>query len=385
MDVSDLFNQLKPQFDEIDKSLDRLNSLTIQITETPAPPFMEQERGLLVADLFKAQGYQVRTDTVGNVLAGLNLNHPTPVILSAHLDTVFSNRIIKVDRREEKLFAPGVGDDSRGLACLLLISELLRPTPFASDIVFVATVGEEGLGDLRGVKHVFSETYNWKPKYFITIDGTGTTRIVDQGIGSLRYRLYFRGPGGHSYGSFGTVNPAFALGDFMASFSLLKPRPEVLTTFSLGVVGGGTSINAIPEEVWVDIDLRSELSSELESLNEQIHNLAEHAANKETSSRLGDISFEFEAVGHRPPGKMDDPAFREVIQKVQSQLGIETNFTASSTDANVPLNQGIPAISVAGVELAGRAHTQDEWIDASEGSLVPVRRNLLLVCAAVQL
>jgi acetylornithine deacetylase/succinyl-diaminopimelate desuccinylase-like protein len=375
----------QPLIEEIDQLKEQLITETILITEVIAPPFQEENRGKFILNCFKESGYQVQTDQIGNVLAAKDFSKiSTPVIVSAHLDTVFPEDVpIKVTREGDKLSAPGVGDDSRGLAVLLALARLVKEISTKHPILFVATVGEEGIGDLRGVKHMFfaDEHQSIHPvRAFITVDGTGTTKVVNEAVGSKRYRIHFKGPGGHSYGAFGQVNPSYALATFTQFLAQVVVPQEPKVTHNIGLIGGGTSINSIPYHVWADIDIRSVDQKELEKLDEQLQNFAIVAIKKEMELRDGELTYEFEQVGDRPGGKLPDDSFlAEAVKAANQHFNLETIFEPSSTDANVPLSMEIPAISIASVEDAGRAHSTDEWIDAGESSLITVKRNLLVL------
>jgi acetylornithine deacetylase/succinyl-diaminopimelate desuccinylase-like protein len=375
----------QPLIEEIDKLKEQLIADTITITEVIAPPFQEENRGNLISNCFKESGYQVQTDQIGNLLAAKDFSKiESPVIVSAHLDTVFPEEVpIKVIREADKLSAPGVGDDSRGLAVILGLARLVKEISTKYPILFVATVGEEGIGDLRGVKHLFfaDEHQPIHPvRAFITIDGTGTTKVVNEAVGSKRYRVHFKGPGGHSYGAFGQVNPSYAFASFTQSLAEVEIPNEPKVTHNIGVIGGGTSINSIPYHVWADIDIRSVDQKELEKLDEQLQKFAMEGIKKEMELRNGELTYEFEQVGDRPGGKLPDDSFlAEAAKAANRYFSLETTFEPSSTDANVPLSINVPAISVASVEDAGRAHSTDEWIDAGQSSLITVKRNLLLL------
>ncbi len=380
---------VKPIFEEIDGLKEQLIEKTIEITQIKAPTFHEANRGNFICDLFKKYGYNTVIDEIGNVLASQNLDSmENPVILSAHLDTVFPEEVvIKVKRKSDILSGPGVGDNSRGLVVLLIIAKLFKKLKTKIPVLFVATVGEEGLGDLRGVKHLFEADEHAKIhpiRTFIAIDGTKSSRVVTGGIGSLRFRVHFNGPGGHSFGEFGICNPAYALADFMNNFSKIKVPTERKTTYSIGIINGGTSINTIPDHVWADIDLRSAHKDELMKLESKVKNLVEKSANLETTARRGEINYTIEKLGKRPSGKLAEDSFLlDAVKVSNNYFEIEHELVASSTDANVPLSLNVPAISVAGVENSGRAHTIDEWIDAGESSLLPIKRNLLLLALLV--
>ncbi len=380
-------------------SVEELIEETIRITEIKAPPFQENLRAEYLFNRFEEIGLQTEFDKLGNVLGTFqskndgNIELDQPIIISAHIDTVFSEDVeIKVTREDsgEKILlkAPGVGDDSRGLAVLIYMAKAIK---FLLDkiernqlnhVLFVATLGEEGKGDLRGVKHLFNnEGYKDNCSSFVTVDGTGNSRIVDQGIGSLRYRVVYKGPGGHSYGAFGQVNPAFSLGEMMHEMSKIKVLSNPKTTYNVGVISGGTSINSIPDEVFAEIDLRSEDNDSLNALDKEFRDICDKAKiNENTRASDGAIELEIIKIGERPSGKTDHNS--EIIKNIvlaNTFFDIPTEWISSSTDANIPTSFGIPSICISSVDDAGRAHSLDEWIDAGQGSLLTVKRNLLFI------
>ncbi|HEX8840316.1 MAG TPA: M20/M25/M40 family metallo-hydrolase, partial [Sphingomicrobium sp.] len=246
----------------------------VKITEIPAPPFKEQGRARAVAEMLRARGLEPKIDAEGNVLALRKGTVPGPVVVvAAHLDTVFPEGTnVTVRRDGTKLSAPGVGDDSSGVATLLALVDAMNAgrVQTRSDILFVGNVGEEGLGDLRGVRHLFEKgEYKGRIRAFFSLDGGGLDSITTGGTGSKRYRVTFNGPGGHSYGAFGIVNPLVPLAKTVSALYDIKVPAEPKTTFSASVIGGGTSVNAIPNQVWLEVDMRSESAAELGKLEQQ--------------------------------------------------------------------------------------------------------------------
>ncbi len=388
MEISHVAKTFSKQLEIIDNSLDRLNDLTIKIAKIPAPPFREEERGIFIADKFRGMGYPVLVDEVGNIIASMALNNDESqrkcVVVCAHLDTVFPMET-KLDIRKEndKLIGPGVGDDARGLANLLLIADLLKSVEGKMPIYFIANVGEEGIGDLRGVKHLFFGYEHRNRfshvKYFITIDSAGAGTIIWKSIGSKRYKLTFKGPGGHSFQNFGRVNPIYALSRFIISLQSIELPKEIQTTFSIGKIEGGISVNAIPEFASCLIDLRSEDPKVLENIEGKVKELIETALSFENTHGKGILTANLVKIGDRPAGKCLDGVLLDSAKVATRYLGIEPCLKASSTDANVPQSLGIEAIAVSGSADAANAHSLDEWIDCSEGSLVPLKRNFLLI------
>ena len=263
----------------------------VTLTEIPSPPFQEAVRARAYEAMLRAHGLaDVEMDEAGNVMgvrAGTG-NGPL-IVVAAHLDTVFpAGTDVTVRREGTKLFAPGVGDDTRSLAVLLAYMRALDAAGIRtqSDILFVGDVGEEGLGDLRGIRHLFSKgKYRERIKAFITVDSPEMERIAVGGIGSKRYRVTFRGPGGHSFSAFGTVNPMYAMAQAMQALAKTKVPDKPRTTFGVTVTGGGTSINAIPNEVWMDVDMRSQSAEELARLEAHFRTVVLEAVAAENATR----------------------------------------------------------------------------------------------------
>lgn len=345
----------------------------IELTEIPAPPFKEEVRAAAYAEKFRALGLQeVELDGIGNVL-GLRRGRGNGqvIVVAAHLDTVFPEGTDVTVRREgTKLYAPGVGDDTRGLAALLAFVRALDAAGIETeqDILFVGDVGEEGKGDLRGIRYLFEQgAYREKIAGFFTIDGLEVGQITTGAVGSLRYRVTFRGPGGHSLNAFGTVNPAYALGSLMAGMARIEVPAEPRTTFCASVMGGGSSINAIPEDVWLEVDLRSVDAAELDKLDTALHALVEEAVAAENArgdTSHGAIRAEVSRIGNRPAGQTAPES--TIVQSALAALpafGFTASTGESSTDANIPMSLGVPAICLGSGGTGGRAHTLEEWID----------------------
>lgn len=362
----------------------------IRLCEIPAPPFKEAERGKAYADLFRTHGLKnVRIDKAGNVLGERPGQAARPhLVFSAHLDTVFPEGTdVKVTREGSLLRGPGIGDDCRGLAVVLGVIRALQKgrvqTP--GTITFVGTVGEEGLGDLRGVKALFRETLKDQVDRFVSVDGTGLG-VTHIAVGSRRYRVTFRGPGGHSYGSFGVANPIHALGRAINTIADFQVPHEPRTTFSVGRMGGGTSVNAIPSDAWMEIDLRSADSAALRSLDARFRKAVDQALAQENErwTNQGRLTVETELVGERPAGRT--PATAAIIEaaaSVSKALGLPVWFDAGSTDANIPMSLSIPAITIDGGGEGSGAHSPDETFDTASSSL-GTQRAVLLAIALTQ-
>lgn len=349
----------------------------IELTEIEAPPFKEEKRALVYADYFRTLGLDsVWIDEVGNVL-GLykGSEGQRTVALDAHLDTVFPEGTdVKVRVKNDTLFAPGIGDDTRALSMLLTIIESMKATNIQpkDNILFVGTVGEEGLGDLRGVKHLFRDN-GPQIDSWIAIDGGEIGRVNNKGLGSYRYRVTFKGPGGHSWGAFGLANPHHALGEaishFVAAADVYTARGPK-TSYNVGVISGGTSINSIPFESIMEIDIRSIDPSRLDAME----TLLEEAVNKALTHQNGikrqgpNLTVSIDKIGNRPSGELSDslPLIQRVLAAT-SHFGAKPYLTRGSTDSNIPIAKGIPAVTIGRGGKGGKAHSLDEWWMNDEG------------------
>lgn len=351
---------------------DRFVRELVTLTEVPSPPFKEQARAAAFANMLRQSGMaDVETDPEGNVMALRKGAGKGLLVVNAHLDTVFPEGTdVKVRRQGTRLSAPGVGDDTRGLALVLSLIRTLDAAKIrtASDILFVGDVGEEGEGDLRGVKYLFQQgTYHDRVTQMIAIDGGDVNGVTTGGVGSKRYRVAFTGPGGHSYGAFGLVNPAYAMAEAMTRFARLTVPSKPKTTFNVGVVRGGTSVNSIPSEVSMDVDMRSESCAELAKLDASFRAVvrdAVDAENRARSTREGPVKADPKVIGERPCG--ETPRSAAIVQGADAAIrvfGLTPHFTISSTDANVPMSLGIPAITIGRGGPSGRQHSPDEWTD----------------------
>ncbi|HEY6989072.1 MAG TPA: M20/M25/M40 family metallo-hydrolase [Bryobacteraceae bacterium] len=364
----------------------------ITLTEIPAPPFKEDARAKAYLDMLSAHGLSdVEMDAEGNVMGLRKGSGAGPMLaVLAHLDTVFPEGTdVKVKQNGTRLAAPGVGDDSRGLSVVLHILRAMAAAKFqtASDILFVGNVGEEGEGDLRGVKYLLTRgKYKDRVKQLIAVDGPEQVRIVTGGIGTKRYRVYFSGPGGHSYLAFGLVNPAFAMGNAITKMARLKVTAQPKTTFNVGVLSGGISANSIPVKVSMDVDLRSESKDELNKLANQFHSILHEAVveeNEARSTKEGAIVAEAKLISDRPAGETphDSVLVRSAAAVIRA-FGHEPVYGAISTDANIPMSIGIPAVAIARGGKGGRQHSLDEWVDVEENSSVEAAQVLMLTILA---
>jgi len=345
----------------------------IRICEVPAPPFGEAPRARLYANAMREVGLaNVRIDAAGNVLGERRGRAQRPhLVLSAHLDTVFpADTTVKVRREGAVLRGPGIGDDCRGLAVILAVARAMRDTGVQTEgsITFVGTVGEEGLGDLRGVKALFHETLKGKVDRFISVDGDGYS-LTNVGVGSRRYRVTYRGPGGHSYDDFGRASPVSALGLSVAAISRIEVPATPRTTRNVGRVGGGTSINAIPGDAWMEIDLRSSDEDALSNLDAKVKAAIQEALEVENGRRKRDdpLILMVEPVGNRPAGRtaVATPMVRTAAAVLKT-LGLPARFDEGSTDANLPMSIGIPSLTVGGGGSGRDAHSPRESFDTTD-------------------
>ncbi|MEX1181911.1 MAG: M20/M25/M40 family metallo-hydrolase [Gemmatimonadota bacterium] len=363
----------------------------IALTEIPAPPFGEQARAAAFADLLRGAGADsVYIDEAGNVTAvRRGTMGGRVIVLAGHLDTVFPEGTdVTVRESGDTLFAPGIGDDTQGL---IVVLHALRAMVEAgiraeSDVLFVGTVGEEGLGDLRGVKHLFREG-GPQVGAFISVDGGSDAGITNEALGSRRYRVRFEGPGGHSWGAFGTGNPAHALGRAILMFDTVAARfvaePGPRTSYSVGRIGGGTSVNSIPFEAWAEVDMRSQSQARLLALDSIFRaSMQQAVAEQNRTVTTGvPIRLDVELVGDRPSGVTPPgtPLLERVIA-VTRWFGDEPRLGSSSTDANTPIALGIPALTIGRGGIGGNSHAPDEWwldVDSERA----IKRALLIVLA----
>ena len=365
------------------------------LTEIPAPPFMEEERGRAFLGMLLEVGVDSAwVDEVGNVIGLRRGTGNGPVLaLAGHLDTVFPEGTdVTIRVQGDSLLAPGIADDTRGLAAVLAVLRALNEAGVrtAGDILFIGNVGEEGLGDLRGVKHLFREG-GPRIDTFISIDGTGAEGITHMGLGSHRYRVTFKGPGGHSWGAFGLANPGHALGRAVRYFQdgadPFTRDAEFRTSYNVGRLGGGTSVNSVPFEAWMEIDMRSEGVETLLGVDAILQEAIQRALREENDlRRRGDpLTVDVDMIGDRPSGEIsEDHDFVQTAAAVTRALGLQPRFGRSSTDSNTPISLGIPAITIGGGGEGFGAHSLHEGFRNVAGH-VGVQRALLIVLSQVGL
>ena len=364
----------------------------IFLTEIPAPPFMEDIRGKAYAELLREAGADsVLIDEVGNVLAfrggtrgGRN------VVLWGHMDTVFPEGTdVSVKIRGDTLFAPGVGDDTRGLVVVLTVLRAMEGAGVRTeaDLIFLGSVGEEGLGDLRGMKHLFRDG-GPRVDAFIEVDGSGMAPIVSMGLGSVRYRVTVNGPGGHSWGAFGLGNPAHGLARAIQAFSTVADsltRTGPRTSYSVGRIGGGTSINSIPFEAWMEVDMRSESPESLERLAQAFERAVTEGVEAESAIRRNGPPLEVtvDRIGNRPSGETDpNSSLVRKAMAVTRYFGEVPRLTRSSTNSNIPISLGIPAITIGRGGVGAENHSLTEWWLNQDGHKAIQRALLILLAEA---
>jgi tripeptide aminopeptidase len=367
----------------------------MEMARIPAPPFGESARGEWLAERFREVGLDdVRIDDVGNVFGthpGFGRRH---VALSAHIDTVFpAGTPLNIRQQGSRIYGPGVSDNGAGVAAMLGIAALLRVVRIrhAMPFVFIGNVGEEGEGDLRGMRHIFS-TPRWKDSiaYSLVLDGAGADTIVAEALGSRRFEVIVRGPGGHSWSDFGAPNPIVILAKAIETFTATPVPTTPKTTFNIGVIRGGTSVNSIPESASMKVDIRSTSMTEMERIEQSLRIALNRAVEDETltaemrssaQKRPSGVNCEIVAIGNRPAGELQPGArILQAVRAVDAQLANAAQIQRASTDANIPLSLGLEAIAIGGGGSGGGAHTLQEWFD-SNGRELALKRILLTMLA----
>ncbi|HWC75596.1 MAG TPA: M20/M25/M40 family metallo-hydrolase [Gemmatimonadales bacterium] len=379
--------------------IERSDELTLarqaELSAIPAPTGAEAARGAKVAALFAAAGLSdVSIDEVGNVQAWAGKTKAECVIVSAHLDTVFGPELdVSVSRNGARLEGPGISDNARGLAALVTLSEALVRGGIETQrsVLFAATVGEEGSGDLRGVRYLLSPPARSarlpvRPSAFIALDGAGIERIVHRALGARRYRITYRGPGGHSWAAHGVANPANAVGKAIDLMGSIPTHDAPRTTHAVVRIGGGTSLNSIPQTAWFDLDLRSEDPRELERLDVEVRAVFARALQEENRRRMAGtapLTLAVDRVGDRPSGltPRTHPLVQTAVAATRA-LGHDHQLACASTDANVPIALGVPAVALGAGGRAGDAHLPTEWYENDKGALGIVRALLVTVAMA---
>jgi tripeptide aminopeptidase len=367
----------------------------LDLAKIPAPPFGEGARSDWLAKRFQDLGlHEVHKDSIGNVF-GIKPGAPDPVLsISAHLDTVFpANTPLNIRQQGHRLYGPGVSDNAAGVTALLATAAVLAKFNLRHEaqLLFIGNVGEEGEGDLRGMRHIFSDS-PWKEsiRASVVIDGAGCDTIVAEALGSRRFEVIVRGPGGHSWSDFGAPNPIVALARAIHLFSQTRVSVSPKTTFNIGVIRGGTSVNSIPESASMRVDTRSTSAFEIERLELELRRAIEQAIKEEevrgvaarsSGGQRSSLEAEIVPIGNRPGGQLDANArVLQIARAVDAHLGNTAQIQRASTDANIPISMGREAIAIGAGGTGGGAHTLQEWFDTT-GRELGLRRILLIVLA----
>jgi len=368
--VDAVFNDPRIQraFRFISERESEIESQQIRLTEIPAPPFGESERARAFSEELLKLHMRPETDRIGNIVAAYDGMGRTPVVVGAHLDTVFpASTPLELRRKGRTLHLPGISDNGCGIAAALWMVRAAKENgiAFRRPVIVVGNVGEEGEGNLRGIRQLFDDP-PWQGCEcdFIAVDGAGLQRVTHQGLGSRRLRVHMTGPGGHSWADFGRPNPVQAMAGAIHAFSAVSGIRRPGTSFNFGVVRGGISVNAIPREAVMEVDLRSIASANLDELENQLRRSISEA------TRATGVECRIELMGERPSGvtPLSSPIVVAALE-VTRRLGFEALTDVGSTDANLPISMGIPAIALGGGGTSGNVHTPEEWFD-------PVRRDL---------
>jgi acetylornithine deacetylase/succinyl-diaminopimelate desuccinylase-like protein len=365
----------------------------LAVTAVPAPTFDEQVRAEWMRERLEKLGLEIRYDAVGNLLASRpGLQPDLPAIgLSAHLDTVFPlTTPLDVRREQARLLGPGISDNGSGLAALWAVAAAFHAAGIVTStpLLFIANVGEEGEGNLRGMRHIYRERLEAEdgngeapaPALLIAVDGAGCDSIISQALGSRRFEIVITGPGGHSWSDHGTPNPIVAAGLLIEKLYRIPLPVNPRTTLNVGTMEGGTSVNTIPERAVLKVDLRSSDSRRLDDLEQQLRRaVADACATTEASAHRGRLSRTITNVGERPAGELPATSpLLAAVRAVDTQLGIRSQILRASTDANVPLSMGLEAVTLGAGGNGGGAHTVHEWFDPG-GREHGLRRLALLV------
>jgi tripeptide aminopeptidase len=384
--------QVSEAFQFFDARAAEITEEQIAICSIPAPPFGEEERARYLCEKFRQHGLsEASVDEEGNCTGLRRGRSISPLlVVSAHLDTVFPAGTDCTVRREQgKLLAPGIADDGCGLVALITILRALEASAVETEgsLLFVGTVGEEGEGNLRGARFLLTEG-EWAGRVdaFISFDGPGIERITHAALGSRRYRVRLKGTGGHSWGDFGAANPVHAIGRAIARLAAYPAPAKPRTTFNVGRITGGASVNVIPHEASMDVDLRSESAEELQRLDAFFRRAVREAAEDENSSRRGGdprLELELKLIGDRPSGETAaNAAIVRLAEEATRCFGYRPRLDRSSTDSNIAISLGIPAVTLGTGGASGNSHTLEEWYDP-RGRETGLKRALLVMLGLV--
>jgi tripeptide aminopeptidase len=364
----------------------------VLLTQIPAPPYKESVRAEKYAAMLKATGMDsVWIDNVGNVIAKRKgKGGKKTVVLEAHMDTVFPEGTdVTIKYKGDTLCAPGVADDTRGLALVLTVAKAVKMAGIETDadVLYIGTVGEEGQGDLRGVKNLFTDKGLGAIDSYIAIDGWDRESYTHRALGSHRYRITFKGPGGHSSGNFGYVNPHNALGRaihyWCSGADSLSLVPGVRVTYNVGVIGGGTSVNSIPFESWMEVDMRSESPERVEGMDKLLQDAVKRGLAEENKMKHSgpDLTVDVKLIGDRPSGSLDSTlALLQRVQAVVKHIGGTPKSRAGSTNSNIPISKGIPAVTLGSGGVGANAHSLNEWWVNDNGA-AGIQQALLILLA----
>jgi acetylornithine deacetylase/succinyl-diaminopimelate desuccinylase-like protein len=386
--------EVRAAFAAIEAQRAQANAELVELVQIPAPPFGEERRAARFAEMLRAAGVgDVSIDEVGNVIGRRRGRGRGPTLaIIAHLDTVFpAETDLRVRVEGDTYHAPGIGDNTRGLVYLLVLARAMDAASLNTrgDILFVASVGEEGLGDLRGVRHLFRRG-GPRIDAALVIDGGSPGRIVNVAVGSSRYRVTVRGPGGHSWRAFGLGNTHHALGRIIARFDEaaagVAASSNARATYNVGRISGGTSVNSIPFESSMEVDMRSAEPAAITALEATLRSAAEAGLAEENAARTEgpELTLELESIGQRPAGSAPDQGFVRTAAAAMAQFGVTPDYEASSTDANVPISLGVPAITISRGGVSGSSHALDEWWRDENSHLAP-QIGLLIALSKTQL
>jgi len=389
--VRSLATSLDPVFRRIHDADAALIDDQIAIARVPAPTGAEAARAEWMAERLGTAGLRdVRIDDVGNVVAFSPGKGSSPVVLCAHLDTVFDSREpVRVRRDGVRLHAPGISDNARGLATMAALADLVGSgrLPLKRSVIFAATTCEEGHGDLRGCRHLF-DTVAANAFAAVALDGPGDERIVNAALGCRRYHVAFRGPGGHSWGRYGSPNAIHAAAALVTRLTGYAAYDRTRTALTVSRIAGGTTINAIPAEAWIEVDVRSTSDAELVRIDQHVRRATRDSVDEENARRTSDtapLSVALTLTGERPAGEV--PSGHDVViaaAEATRAVGRTPEFAVASTDANIPMSRGIPAIAIGGGGAGGDTHTPGEWFENREGARGVSRAALLLAALAAR-
>jgi len=375
---------VRAALDWFGKNLTWINDEQVRLTEIPAPSFQEEKRAAAMKELLADEGLKVHSDKMGNVIGEMTGTNEI-VLVTAHLDTVFpAGTEIHVKREGERILAPGISDNGTGLAALVALARAMRVAKLRPQrtILFAANVGEEGEGNLRGMRALI-DAYRAKLKAVVVLDGSGTDHVTTKALASRRLEVTVTGPGGHSWSDFGMVNPINAVVRGAVRFINTKVPATPRTSFNLGQIEGGTSVNSIPHEAKLKVDMRSEAEEEIARMEAALRECVAAGVRDENENARdrskGKLEWTVELIGSRPGGELaGDSALLGALRVADAAVGNESRIERSSTDANIPLSQGIDAIAIGAGGNGGGAHSLDEWYEPA-GRELGLQRVLLTV------